>query len=287
MDNYRFSQILRELIEAQNNTISTLNFYLQDVQNSNFTSYSESDYNVLQEQNNNLQDQIKSLNDSINGLQSSYESLLGQMNSGSASQNAEIEALRNLLEAVSVERDSIIQQAQQKDNQISSLEGRLSEKDIVIDNLNNGVSDYQSKISDLNSKLTSALNEVDSKNKELLVLEEKVSSLQETLARVKAKISEELEEAKSDIEEVLDTVNVSPVEKPKSEDSGYTAIPFLEITRYLKGSNVSLQDILCKEVLYQDPELTLPSPNEGALTFNGVVYATDGNGVIRVAGTEC
>jgi hypothetical protein len=83
MDNYRFIQILQELINSQNNTIGTLNNFLQEAQNSNYSSYSEADYGNLQNANRELQNQIDNLNGTIGNLQSSYQQLVDQINSGS------------------------------------------------------------------------------------------------------------------------------------------------------------------------------------------------------------
>ena len=132
MDHYRFVQILQELLNSQNSTINTLNSFLQEAQSSSYSSYSESDYNALLEQNNNLKDQVAGFNNTISGLQSSYENLISQLNSGSASQSAEISALRNLLDAVTAERDSLSLQVGEKDTTISKLESRLSEKESTI-----------------------------------------------------------------------------------------------------------------------------------------------------------
>jgi len=288
MDHFRFIQILQELLNSQNNTVLALNSFIQEAQMSNYSSYSESDYTNLQNYNITLQNQINEVSNSLARLQDDYQSLLNQVNTGSASQNAEVSALRSLLEAVTVERDSLQSQISDRDSAIVSLQSRLNDNLSSFSDYTDKTSEYQSQITELNNKLTEALNTVHAKNNELLDLESKVESLKSALSKAKEAIASELEEAKSDIDTVLDSVDISStVSVAPVITSGYTAVPFVEITRYLKGTNVSLKDVLCKGVLYQDPELTSPSPGEGSLTLDGVVYATDHEGVIRVAGTSC
>jgi chromosome segregation ATPase len=283
MDNNRFIQILQELINQQNSSVSSLNQFLQEAQNSNYLSYSESEYQNLQISNTNLQAQINDLNGTIASLQTNYQNLLNTFNSGSESQSAEIDALRNLLTAVTAERDSLVQQLEQKNQTILSLTQETNSKSEQLLVSSDSVSEYQSQITELNKKLTDALNLVDAKNSELLTLENKVSLLQVALAKAKERIEAELEEAKSDIDAALEDV----VLDNSSSSRTYTAIPFNEITRYLEGTNTNIDNVLCEAVLYQDPELTIPSVNEGSLTLRGKVYATDSDGVVRLAGSSC
>lgn len=283
MDNFRFIQVLQELINSQNSSVLALNNFLQEAQNSNYASYSEAEYNSLQNTNTNLQNQIGELNNTVNNLQNSYQSLLEQFNSGTSSTNSQIEALQGLVSALGLEKDSLTQQLQNKDEQISSLNSRLEEANSTSSSFGESASRYQNQIFELNNKLTECLNQIDTKNKELLILENTVTTLKQALLKAKITVAAELDEAKSDIDRVLEAFEA----EDKNGNKSYTAVFFNEITRYLAGEAVSLEESLCKAVLYQDKELTAPSPNEGSLTLNGNIYATDGNGIIRLAGTTC
>lgn len=108
-----------------------------------------------------------------------------------------------------------------------------------------------------------------------------INSLKQSLSKAKAKIEAELEEARFDIDEVLDSITHEQAQIPTTSTT-YTAVEFSEITRYLAGSNINIDDVIGSAILYQDKELTFPSPNEGQLTLNNKTYGTDGDGVIHL-----
>lgn len=202
MDNYRITQILQELINAHNGVVSNLNNYLCEAQNNPTPTYDVNYVQNLQNDNQNLTNRVNELSNTVNQLQNDLQHSYNNSNNS----GAELESLRNLVSAVTSDRDYLQGQVAAKDQQINDLNNSYANHYTTVDGLNNTISNLNSQVTDLNNKLTEAYGVVAQKQAECDELLRKEESLRGSLEQVKSKVASELDEALRDIDQALDEV---------------------------------------------------------------------------------
>ena len=205
MDTQRFIQVLQELINSQNNIVSSLNSYIGEAQAASFSSCDIAVYQALQEENNNLNSRINELATTNNQLQNDIFNLHTQIDSGTASSNAEIDSLRNLVSALTNDKDYLQSVVNSRDHDLDELRNfTLTGKDFQINELSTNVSNLQTQVTELNSRLSEAFLTLEQKQAELNAANEKVAALQNSVNTVKQRVAAELEEALHDIDQAID-----------------------------------------------------------------------------------
>ncbi len=200
MDNYRIVQILQDIVNNQNNLVSSLNNYISEAQNSPSGGYSQSDYD-------GWMNQMNSLNFRINELQNENQNLVNQVNSNNSGSGAELDALRGVVDSVSTHRDFLQSQVGERDARIVDLENQLNLKSQELQHAMESISIQQSDIAGLNTKLNDEININHEKQSQIDALTQQVATFHHTLEDAKNKIEAELKEAIDDIDAVLDRVD--------------------------------------------------------------------------------
>jgi chromosome segregation ATPase len=200
MDNYRMVQILQDIVNNQNNLVSSLNSYISEAQNAPAESFDKGYID-------GLNSQINGLNFRVNELQNENQNLMNQVNSNNSGAGAEIDALRGVIDSVSTHRDFLQSQVGERDARIAELEGQANHKSEELQRAMESISTQQADIANLNSKLNDEININHEKQSQIDALSEQVASFHHTLEDAKSKIEAELKEAIDDIDAVLDRVD--------------------------------------------------------------------------------
>jgi chromosome segregation ATPase len=200
MDNYRMVQILQDIVNNQNNLVSSLNSYISEAQNSPSGGYTQSDID-------GFMNQVNGLNFRINELQNENQNLMNQVNSNNIGAGAEMDALRGVIDSVSTHRDFLQSQVGGRDARIVELEGQVNHKSEELQRAIESISTQQMDIASLNGKLNDEINMNNEKQSQIDALSHQVATFHDTLEDAKTKIEAELKEAISDIDAVLDRVD--------------------------------------------------------------------------------
>lgn len=203
MNSQRFIQVLQELINNQNSLVSSANSYLYEAQMSSYNSYDQQAYQSLQNENSDLNRRINDMSYVIQQLQNDNYNLTNNVNSAVAS-TAELDSLRNLVNALTSDKDYLQSQLSFKDQQITETNSVLSNKDSQLGEAMSTISALQSSIAELNSKLSDALASLDQKQADYMSANDRAASLQAAVDIVKSKVAAELQEAMKDIDQALD-----------------------------------------------------------------------------------
>jgi len=206
MDKQRSIQIFQELVNNTNLQLSQLNSYLNEAYSSPDMYYNQWEVDNLRNENNSLNSRINDLQNMVNDLQNQNQNLVNQVNSGSASNSAEVDALRMLVSSLTSDKDYLNSQLMMKDQNIADAESRYSQKNEEVNSLLTSIGDKQNEISNLTNQLVEASNNINSLNIEIGVLNQKMQELQTSIENAKSKIESELNEAISDIDAALDDV---------------------------------------------------------------------------------
>lgn len=133
-----------------------------------------------------------------NDLQNSYNN--------SSNSGAELESLRNLVSAVTADRDYLQGQVASKDQQINDLNNSYAGYYSTVDGLNATISNLNIQVTELNGKLNEVYGVVAQKQAECDELLRKEQGFRESLGQIKSKVASELDEALHDIDQALDEV---------------------------------------------------------------------------------
>jgi chromosome segregation ATPase len=201
MDNYRITQILQELINNQNSVVSNLNNYLSEAQNSSWApSYDSSYVQNIQNENQNLSNRVNELSNTVSQLQNDLQNSYNN----SSNSGAELESLRNLVTAVTGDRDYLQGQVASKDQQINELNNSYASHYSTVDGLNATINGLNSQVTDLNNKLNEAYGVIAQKQSEYDEMARKEEGFRNSLQQLKSKVASELDEALQDIDQALD-----------------------------------------------------------------------------------
>ena len=182
-------QILQDIVNNQNNLVSSLNSYISEAQNAPSESFDKGYID-------GLNSQLNGLNFRVNELQNENQNLMNQVNSNNSGAGAEIDALRGVIDSVSTHRDFLQSQVGERDARIVDLEGQANYKSEELQRAMESISSQQADIANLNSKLNDEIN-----------ITNQVATFHHTLEDAKSKIEAELKEAIDDIDAVLDRVD--------------------------------------------------------------------------------
>ena len=202
MDTQRFIQVLQELINNQNTIVSSANSYLYEAQMNSYNSCDQQAYQNLQNENSNLNSRVQDMTNTINQLQNDNFNLNTLVSSNNTS--GEVDSLRNLVSALTSDKDYLQSQIASKEQQLADVNSALSNKDIQMSSSLATISSLQEQVTDLNNKLSEALAALDQKQIEVVTVSDRAASLQAAVNIVKSKVAAELEEALRDIDEALD-----------------------------------------------------------------------------------
>lgn len=193
-------QILQDIVNNQNNLVSSLNSYISEAQNSPSGVYTQSDID-------GFVNQVNALNFRINELQNENQNLVNQVNSNNQGAGAELEALRGVVDSVSSHRDFLQSQVGERDARVAELEGQVNYKSEELQRAMETISTQQADIANLNGKLNDEININYEKQSQIDALTNQVATFHHTLEDAKSKIEAELKEAIDDIDAVLDRVD--------------------------------------------------------------------------------
>lgn len=202
MDTQRFIQVLQELINNQNTLVSSANSYLYEAQMTSYNSCDQQAYQNLQNENSNLNSRIQDMTNTISQLQNDNFNLNNRAYSNNTS--GEVDSLRNLVSALTSDKDYLQSQMASKEQQLADANSTLSNKDLQMGSSLAMISSLQEQVTDLNNKLSEALATLDQKQAELVTASDRAASLQAAVNTVKSKVAAELEEALHDIDQALD-----------------------------------------------------------------------------------
>ena len=202
MNTQRFISALQELINNQNNIVSSANSYLYEAQMASYNSCDQQAYQNLQNENSILNSRIGDMTNTINQLQNDNFNLNNQTPSNNTS--GEVDSLRNLVSALTSDKDYLQSQIASKEQQLVDANSALSNKDLQMGSSLATISSLQEQVTDLNNKLSEALVALDQKQAEVVTVSDRAASLQAAVNIVKSKVAAELEEALHDIDEALD-----------------------------------------------------------------------------------
>ena len=202
MNTQRFIQVLQELINNQNTLISSANSYLYETQMNSYNSYDQQAYQNLQNENYYLNNRIQDMTNTINQLQNDNFNLNNLASSNNTS--GEVDSLRNLVSALTNDKDYLQSQIASKEQQLVDANNALSNKDLQMGSSLATISSLQEQVTDLNNKLSEALATLDQKQAEVVTVSDRAASLQAAVNVVKSKVAAELQEALQDIDEALD-----------------------------------------------------------------------------------
>ena len=178
---------------------------LQELINNQMASYNSCDqqaYQNLQNENSILNSRIGDMTNTINQLQNDNFNLNNQTPSNNTS--GEVDSLRNLVSALTSDKDYLQSQIASKEQQLVDANSALSNKDLQMGSSLATISSLQEQVTDLNNKLSEALVALDQKQAEVVTVSDRAASLQAAVNIVKSKVAAELEEALHDIDEALD-----------------------------------------------------------------------------------
>lgn len=193
-------QILQDIVNNQNNLVTSLNSYISEAQTSVAGAYTQSDID-------GFVNQVNALNFRINELQNENQNLANQVNSNNIGSGAEIDALRGVVDSVSSHRDFLQSQVVERDARIVELEGQVNHKSEELQRAMESISTQQADIASLNGKLNDEININHEKQSQIDALTNQVATFHNTLEDAKSKIEAELKEAIDDIDAVLDRVD--------------------------------------------------------------------------------